>query len=90
MRRIAYLVIASVMVVVPPTLASRESNRSSVPGAERGHVGHWGGYYGGYYRYGGGHGGWLSRSYGYGTGSRSYSDGGMSSMRGGGPGGGGK
>lgn len=89
MRRIAYLAIATVMVVVPPTLASRE-RAPSASGTERGHVGHWGGYYGGYYRYGGGHGGWLSNSYGYGTGGRSYADGGMSSMRGGGPGGGGK
>lgn len=88
MRRIAYLAIASVMVVVPPTLASREPS-DQVSRAEQGHVGHTGFYYGSYRRYGGGHGGWLFNSYSYGSRGSSY-DGGMSGMRGGGPGGGGK
>jgi hypothetical protein len=86
MTRLFYLVLAGALSFVPLMAvwaAERPPSASSTRTTGYGHSGPSFIYFGG-----GGRGGWLTNSYGWGNGS--IGSGGSSSYRGGGPGGGGK
>lgn len=95
MIRIAYVGLSVLMAFVPLTFywAMNRPSATSVTSSGQSSTGYYGRHYGGtYIYYGGGRGGWLSSSYGWGRGDgyRYSRAGGSSLVRGGGPSAGGK
>lgn len=93
MRRIFYAGLATVMTFTPMAIiwASDRGPASQRTQVAQTYGRHYHDYHSTYYYYGGGHGGWLGNSYGWGHRSYSYDrGGGAGAWRSGGPGAGGK
>lgn len=92
MVRLLYVGLATVMTFTPLAIVwASDRGPAATGGVQRTYGRHYRDYQGHYYYFGGGHGGWLGNSYGYGYRSYDYDRaGGVGSMRSGGPGAGGK
>lgn len=94
MVRLLYIGLATVMVFTPLAIvwaSDKGPASTSGSGVSRSYGRHYHDYHSNYYFFGGGHGGWLGNSYGWGHRGYDYDRaGGSGSYRSGGPGGGGK
>ena len=94
MRRILYIGFATVLTLAPMGIvyaSDRGQGARQAATTQQTYGRHYNDYHSHYYYFGGGHGGWLGNSYGYGHRSYAYDrGGGVGGYRSGGPGAGGK